>query len=294
MIKKIISVFLAAVMIFSLSQAAFAAGNVSETVECEIINDKFAVVTYSSVYNQKGEVLKAYSIEENPETGEATAKEMPCISEVYIYDGKAYPQVFIDVSEYSGCFDNLSFKVDAGAFETSAGEDSEEAVVKSSECEDWSLSFYCECDMIVGNDEGVTYIKKDSQIHTFSDTYSSYNDVWNENLKTCFYNSQNELISEGRDFQATQEDTYTVQFILNDFIKYEKTFSTEENSEFYYSDLSEATKGLLLSPINLILSIVGWFVVPASTVLFYAAVNALPNFFKVLFKNNDSSSSGLF
>lgn len=124
-LKKIMSVILCAVMLFTISSVAFAAEELENNYTCHYYYSMdFIVVTFDSKYSEIGEKpeVKIY----NGSYAFAVTEDK-FVLEIFEYEGERYPQLLINTE--IDIYDITDIEIAEGAFVTESGEISDKVKI---------------------------------------------------------------------------------------------------------------------------------------------------------------------
>ena len=230
--KKLISVILCAVLLFTTASTAFAAEDNSQT---EIVSDAYElgdvlIVTFDSVYYKIGEIpnVTVRSKDLFDETVKLTQVSKDRIYlDVYEYEGKQYPQMFIDVDF---CRHVLSAEIGEGAFITESGEHSSQVNIEKIKSLPMSDKFDVECQFkgYFIYDDPFAFISGDKEKHNYTVIGTS---VKVETFVECDYA---QLWEDDVEVKYTVNGK-TVEITSGEFVPEE---IGELNSMLFYVDLS--------------------------------------------------------
>ncbi len=293
--KKLISVILCAVLLFTTASVAFAAEeNQEEVLEkgytCHFYYSMdFIVVTFDSKYSQFGEEPKVrlyngsyiYPLGEDAIT-----------LKVFENEGKRYPQLFITTKIKIN--DISRIEIGAGAFVAESGEVSGKVNIPSNKIHQIS-DFGISCKLEVFEvEESIDFITSKTGYYATVGKpveivgYGEYGKVWlGATTATCTLNGETtEIISN--EFVPQEPGKYVVELKFGDFVTRVLEFEVLSETKSYTKSLGDATEWMLLSPLYLVLGsglavlIPGFGTWIGSTTVM-AALAMIPRFFKVLF-----------
>lgn len=292
--KKIISVILCAVLLFTTAGVAFAAEeNSKEVLEndytCNFyFSMDFIVVTFDGKYSQTGKKpeVKIY----NGSYTYPVAEELITLK-VFEYEGKRYPQLFINTQADSNEIKRI--EIGEGAFVAESGEISGNVRIpnnKISRVHNFCLSCKLEAfeveeniDLISGKIGYYTTVGKPVQLVSTSEQGK----VWLDEITAAYTVNGKTAEINSNEFVPQEPGRYVVELKLGDVVTRKLEFDVLSETEAYFKSLGDSTEWLLLTPLYLVIG-VGLLLIPGfgtwigSTTLM-ASFAMIPRFFKTLF-----------
>lgn len=292
--RKIMSVILCAVMLFTTASVAFAAeDNFKEVPEndytCNFyFSMDFIVVTFDSKYSQTGK-----KPEVNIYNGSYTypvAEELITLK-VFEYEGKRYPQLFINTQADSNEIRRI--EIGEGAFVAESGEISGNVKIQNNKINrvhDFCLSCKLEAFEV---EESVNLITSKTGYYTTvgkpveivgSDEYGN---MWLSEITAAYTVNGKTVEISSNEFVPQEPGIYVVELKLGDVVVRTLEFEVLSEIDSYFKSLGDSTEWLLLTPLYLVLG-VGLLLIPGfgtwigSTTLM-ASFAMIPRFFKTLF-----------
>ncbi len=267
-LKKLLSVILCAVLLFTTASTAFAAEEVqSETLETDFTCYYFSsidvvVVTLDGKYTQIGEVpdVVVYSKESDSETVNVTDVAAEKIKmEIYEHNGASYPQIFID-TDFSR--NVLAVEIGEGAFLTDAGEKSAEVEVSNSVLRHSNFRLFCECQAYTRSEDSRSYYYAivGNPIKIRTSIGCKYSEMWSENSQIIYTvnGKTNEINSE--EFVPEEEGEYIFEIKLNDIMTDKTKVNVMTSSTAYFDSLGDKATWMFLSPVEFVIGVVFMFV----------------------------------
>lgn len=292
--KKVLSVILCAVLVFTTASVAFAAEeNSKEVLEndytCNFyFSMDFIVVTFDSKYSHTGEKpeVKIY----NGSYTYPVAEELITLK-VFEYEGKRYPQLFINTQADSNEIRRI--EIGEGAFVAESGEISGNVRIpnnKISRVHNFCLSCKLEAfeveeniDLISGKIGYYTTVGKPVQLVSTSEQGK----VWLSEITATYTLEGKTAEINSNEFVPQEPGRYVVELKLGDVVTRKLEFDVLSETEAYFKSLGDSTEWLLLTPLYLVIG-VGLLLIPGfgtwigSTTLM-ASFAMIPRFFKTLF-----------
>lgn len=266
--KKLLSVFLCAVLIFTTASTAFATEEVqSETLETDFTCYYFSsidvvVVTLDGKYTQIGEVpdVIVYSKESDSETvnvTEVTAEKIKM--EIYEHNGASYPQIFID-TDFSR--NVLAVEIGEGAFLTETGEKSAEVEVQNLAHRLSNFRLFCECQAYTRSEESRSYYYAivGNPIKIRTSIGCKYAEMWNENAKIIYTVNGKTTEINSDEFIPEEEGEYIFELKLNDIMTEKTKVNVMASSTAYFDSLGDKATWMFLSPVEFVIGIAFMFV----------------------------------
>ncbi len=301
-LKKILSVILCALLLFTTASTAFAAEDNSQT---EIVSDAYElgdvlIVTFDSVYYKIGEIpnVTVRSKDLFDETVKLTQVSKDRIYlDVYEYEGKQYPQMFIDVDF---CRHVLSAEIGEGAFITESGEHSSQVNIEKIKSLPMSDKFDVECQFkgYFIYDDPFAFISGDKEKHNYTVIGTSvkvetfvecdYAQLWEDDVEVKYtVNGKTVEITSG-EFVPEEIGEYVVELKLNEILKSSVCFEAVDDTTAYFDNLGSSALTMLISPLEFLLGLAGFIFMPGlgtfgGPVIMGAALETIPYFFSVLF-----------
>lgn len=293
-LKKIMSVLLCAVLLFTTASVAFAAEENSKEVPendytCNFyFSMDFIVVTFDSKYSQTGKKpeVKIY----NGSYTYPVAEELITLK-VFEYEGKRYPQLFINTQADSNEIRRI--EIGEGAFVAESGEISGNVRIpnnKISRIHNFCLSCKLEAfeveesvDLISGKIGYYTTVGKSVQIVSTSEQGK----VWLDEITAAYTLNGKTTEINANEFVPQEPGRYVVELKLGNVVTRTLEFDVLSETDAYFKSLGDSTEWLLLTPLYLVLG-VGLLLIPGfgtwigSTTLM-ASFAMIPRFFKTLF-----------
>ncbi|MBR3818906.1 MAG: hypothetical protein IKJ41_07120 [Clostridia bacterium] len=296
--KKLTAIILCAVLLFSTASVAFAAEYAAE----EMLEKGFVchnyysidtvVVTYNEKYTEIGEVPSViiYSRETDSEKVNVTEVSNDRIyMEIYEHNGERYPQLFIDADF---CWKVLAVEVGAGAFVTADGEKSAKVEVSNSRLIACRFDLECECMTYYDYDllrmDTYHYAVVGMPVKVVTSFEGDHADAWLEKAKVTYtVNGKTDEI-KSNEFVPKELGEYIVQININDKLKDTVKFNVSNEKSAYLERLEYAGMHLLLSPLEVVFGIVGFFFAPGfgwigGPALVWDGLTSIIDFFESLF-----------
>lgn len=265
--KKILSVILCAVLLFTTASVAFAAEDAqTQTSETEFTCYYFGsidvvVVTLEGKYTQIGEVpdVLVYSKESDSETVNVTEVEAEKIKmEIYEHNGEIYPQIFID-TDFSRNI--LAVEIGEGAFLTEAGEKSAEVEIENSAISRSDFRIFCDCQAYCKSGERSKYFAiVGNPIKIRTSIGSKYAEMWRENAKILYTVNGKTAEINSDEFVPEEDGEYIFELKLNDIMTEKTKVNVMKFSTAYSDSLGEKAKWMLLSPVEFVIGVAFMFV----------------------------------
>ncbi|MBR2869732.1 MAG: hypothetical protein IKB88_11810 [Clostridia bacterium] len=300
--KKLISIMLCAVLLFSTASVAFAAeSDTKEALEKDFVcHDYYSVetvvVTYNEKYTEIGEVpsVTIYSRERDSEEVNVTEVSSDRIHmEIYEHNGKRYPQLFIDVDF---CWKVLAVEVGAGAFVTEDGEKSAEVEVPYSRIIQCNFEMECECTTYYFCENYFNLSKRKTHYYAIvgmpvkvvTSFKGNHADAWLEKAKVTYTVNGRTVEINSYEFVPEEPGEYIVQINIGNKLKDTVKFNVGSEKSAYFDGLELTGKHLLAGPLEVVFGIFAFFFVPGfgtlgGPVFVVDGVLSIPNFFKSLF-----------
>ena len=304
--KKLISIMLCAVLLFSTASVAFAAeSDTKEVLEKDFVcHDYYSVetvvVTYNEKYTEIGEVpsVTIYSRERDSEEVNVTEVSSDRIHmEIYEHNGKRYPQLFIDVDF---CWKVLAVEVGAGAFVTEDGEKSDKVEVPYSRIIQCNFEMECECTTYYFCENYFSLSKRKTHYYAIvgmpvkvvTSFKGNHADAWLEKAKVTYTVNGKTVEINSYEFVPEETGEYIVQISIGNKLTDTVKFNVGSEKTAYFDGLEYTGKHLLASPLEVVFGIFAFFFVPGFGTLGGPAyvvdgVLSIPNFFKSLFNGPD-------
>ena len=300
--KKLISIMLCAVLLFSTASVAFATeSDTKEVLEKDFVcHDYYSVetvvVTYNEKYTEIGEVpsVTIYSRERDSEEVNVTEVSSDRIHmEIYEHNGKRYPQLFIDVDF---CWKVLAVEVGSGAFVTEDGEKSADVEVPYSRIIQCNFEMECECTTYYFCENYFNLSKRKTHYYAIvgmpvkvvTSFKGNHADAWLEKAKVTYTVNGKTVEINSYEFVPEETGEYIVQISIGNKLTDTVKFNVGSEKTAYFDGLEYTGKHLLASPLEVVFGIFAFFFVPGFGTLGGPAfvvdgVLSIPNFFKSLF-----------
>ena len=288
-LKKIMSVILCAVMLFTISSVAFAAEEFEKSYACHYYNSMdFIVVTFDSKYSEMGEKpeVKIY----NGSYAFAVTEDK-FVLEIFEYEGERYPQLLINTE--IDIYDITDIEIAEGAFVTESGEISDKVKIPHNKI-DKTYGFGVSCEIEAFKvEESVNLITSKTGYYTTvgkpveivgSDEYGN---MWLSGITAAYTVNGKTVEISSNEFVPQEPGRYVVELKLGDVVTRKLEFDVLSETQSYFKSLGDSTEWLLLTPLYLVLG-VGLLLIPGfgtwigSTTLM-ASLAMVPRFFKTLF-----------
>ena len=288
-LKKIMSVILCAVMLFTISSVAFAAEEFEKSYACHYYNSMdFIVVTFDSKYSEIGEKpeVKIY----NGSYAFAVTEDK-FVLEIFEYEGERYPQLLINTE--IDIYDITDIEIGEGAFVTESGEISDKVKIPHNKI-DKTYGFGVSCEIEAFKvEESVNLITSKTGYYTTvgkpveivgSDEYGN---MWLGGITAAYTVNGKTVEISSNEFVPQEPGRYVVELKLGDVVTRKLEFDVLSETQSYFKSLGDSTEWLLLTPLYLVLG-VGLLLIPGfgtwigSTTLM-ASLAMVPRFFKTLF-----------
>ena len=291
--KKLLSVILCAVLLFTTASTAFAAeDNAEEVLEkgytCHSYPNGFIVVTFSSKYSQTGEKPEVYL---NNGLSTFSVAEDEIELRLFEHLGRRYPQLFI---KNTNKFDDIiGIEIGVGAFVTESGETSAKVVISKSGINELSgFAVRCEFEAIKLEEHTGLMSSKSCYYATVGNPvtivgYTEHGKMWLGEMTATYTVNGKTVEINSNEFVPQEPGKYVVELKLDDV--FTKTFEIDVLSEkqAYSKNLGNATVWLLLTPLyavfgTVLLLIPGLgFVMGSFT--WYSVSNMVYDFFTAIF-----------
>ena len=292
--KKIMSVILCAVLLFTTASIAFAAEENSEEVleknyACHYYNSMdFIVVTFDSKYSEMGEKpeVKIY----NGSYAFAVTEDK-FVLEIFEYEGERYPQLLINTE--IDIYDITDIEIGEGAFVTESGEISDKVKIPHNKI-DKTYGFGVSCEIEAFKvEESVNLITSKTGYYTTvgkpveivgSDEYGN---MWLSGITAAYTVNGKTVEISSNEFVPQEPGRYVVELKLGDVVVRTLEFEVLSETQSYFKSLGDSTEWLLLTPLYLVIG-AGLLLIPGfgtwigSTTLM-ASLAMVPRFFKTLF-----------
>ena len=288
-LKKIMSVILCAVMLFTISSVAFAAEELENNYTCHYYYSMdFIVVTFDSKYSEIGEKpeVKIY----NGSYAFAVTEDK-FVLEIFEYEGERYPQLLINTE--IDIYDITDIEIGEGAFVTESGEISDKVKIPHNKI-DKTYGFGVSCEIEAFKvEESVNLITSKTGYYTTvgkpveivgSDEYGN---MWLSGITAAYTVNGKTVEISSNEFVPQEPGRYVVELKLGDVVTRKLEFDVLSETQSYFKSLGDSTEWLLLTPLYLVLG-VGLLLIPGfgtwigSTTLM-ASLAMVPRFFKTLF-----------
>ena len=288
-LKKIMSVILCAVMLFTISSVAFAAEEFEKSYACHYYNSMdFIVVTFDSKYSEMGEKpeVKIY----NGSYAFAVTEDK-FVLEIFEYEGERYPQLLINTE--IDIYDITDIEIGEGAFVTESGEISDKVKIPHNKI-DKTYGFGVSCEIEAFKvEESVNLITSKTGYYTTvgkpveivgSDEYGN---MWLSGITAAYTVNGKTVEINSNEFVPQEPGRYVVELKLGDVVTRKLEFDVLSETQSYFKSLGDSTEWLLLTPLYLVLG-VGLLLIPGfgtwigSTTLM-ASLAMVPRFFQTLF-----------
>ncbi len=300
--KKVISVILCAVLLFTTVSVAFAAddnsqaGIVSEAYELGDV----LIVTFDSAYFQIGEIsdvtVRSKDLFDENVKVTQVSKDRIYLG-VYEYEGKQYPQMFINVDF---CRHVLSAEIGEGAFITESGEHSSQVNIEKIKSLPMNDKFDVECQFkgyyiyddpfaFMGGDKekrNYTVIGTPVKVEAFVEC--DYAQLWEDDVEVKYTVNGKSVEITSDEFIPEEAGEYVVEIKLNDVLKSSVCFEAVDDTAAYFDNLGSSALTMMLSPLEFLLGLAGFIFMPGlgtfgGPVIMGAALETIPYFFSVLF-----------
>lgn len=288
-LKKIMSVILCAVMLFTISSVAFAAEEFEKSYACHYYNSMdFIVVTFDSKYSEIGEKpeVKIY----NGSYAFAVTEDK-FVLEIFEYEGERYPQLLINTE--IDIYDITDIEIGEGAFVTESGEISDKVKIPHNKI-DKTYGFGVSCEIEAFKvEESVNLITSKTGYYTTvgkpveivgSDEYGN---MWLGGITAAYTVNGKTVEINSNEFVPQEPGRYVVELKLGDVVTRKLEFDVLSETQSYFKSLGDSTEWLLLTPLYLVIG-AGLLLIPGfgtwigSTTLM-ASLAMVPRFFKTLF-----------
>ena len=293
-IRKILSVILCAVMLFTTASTAFAAEDSEEVLEknyaCHGYSNGLIVVTFSSKYSQTGEIPEVY-LNDGLNTVSVADDEIEL--RIFEQGGMRYPQLFIKIENNSDAI--IGIEIGAGAFVTESGETSAKVVIPKNKINELSaFAVMCEFEAIKLEEHTGLVSSKSCYYATVGKPvtivgHSDHGKMWlNEMTATYSVNGKSYEI-KSNEFVPQEPGRYVVELKLCDSDVVTKTFEIEvwSEKEAYLKNLGNATGWLFLSPLyavfGTVLLLIPGFGMVMGAFTWYSVSYMVARFFTALF-----------
>ncbi len=302
--KKLTAIILCAVLLFSTASVAFATEqNTEEVLEKDFVCHNYysvdtVVVTYNEKYTQIGEVPSViiYSREFDSEKVNVTEVSSDRVHmEIFEHNGERYPQLFIDADF---CWKVLAVEVGAGAFVTENGEKSAKVEVPNSRLIDCSLKLECECKSYYEFDlfrmDTYHYAIVGMPVKVVTTLKGDYADIWLKKAKLTYTVNGKTTEIKSNEFVPEETGEYIVQIDINDKFKDTVKFNVNSKETAYFDRVTYTGTHLLLSPLEVVFGIVGFFFAPvfgwiAGPAIVWDGLTSIIDFFGSLFSEPEYS-----
>ena len=288
-LKKIMSVILCAVMLFTISSVAFAAEEFEKSYACHYYNSMdFIVVTFDSKYSEMGEKpeVKIY----NGSYAFAVTEDK-FVLEIFEYEGERYPQLLINTE--IDIYDITDIEIGEGDFVTESGEISDKVKIPHNKI-DKTYGFGVSCEIEAFKvEESVNLITSKTGYYTTvgkpveivgSDEYGN---MWLSGITAAYTVNGKTVEISSNEFVPQEPGRYVVELKLGDVVVRTLEFEVLSETQSYFKSLGDSTEWLLLTPLYLVIG-AGLLLIPGfgtwigSTTLM-ASLAMVPRFFKTLF-----------
>ena len=288
-LKKILSVILCAVLLFTTASVAFAAEELENSYTCHYYYSMdFIVVTFDSKYSQIGEKpeVKIY----NGSYAFAVTEDK-FVLEFFEYEGERYPQLLINTE--IDIYDITDIEIGEGAFVTESGEISDKVKIPHNKI-DKTYGFGVSCEIEAFKvEESVNLITSKTGYYTTvgkpveivgSDEYGN---MWLSGITAAYTLNGKTVEISSNEFVPQEPGIYVVELKLGDVVVRTLEFEVLSEIDSYFKSLGDAAEWLLLTPLYLVLG-VGLLLIPGfgtwigSTTLM-ASFAMIPRFFITLF-----------
>ncbi len=291
--KKLLSVLLCAVLLFTTASTALAAEDAEAVLEenyaCHnYYSNGFIVVTFSSKYSQTGEKPEV-QLYNGSNTLSITEDEITL--KIFEYEGERYPQLFINTKADTDKIKGI--EIAAGAFVTESGEISGKVKIPNNRINRaYDLGVSCKLevfeveehiDLISGRNVRYATVGKPVEIVG----YGEYGKVWlGETTATYTIDGETTEITSN-EFVPQEPGKYVVELKFGDITTRKFEFDVLSETKSYTKSLGDATVWLLLTPLYALVG-TGLLLIPGlgtwigSTTL-VGVVAMIPRFFKALF-----------
>ena len=288
-LKKIMSVILCAVMLFTISSVAFAAEELENSYTCHYYYSMdFIVVTFDSKYSEMGEKpeVKIY----NGSYAFAVTEDK-FVLEIFEYEGERYPQLLINTE--IDIYDITDIEIGEGAFVTESGEISDKVKIPHNKI-DKTYGFGVSCEIEAFKvEESVNLITSKTGYYTTvgkpveivgSDEYGN---MWLGGITAAYTVNGKTVEISSNEFVPQEPGRYVVELKLGDVVVRTLEFEVLSETQSYFKSLGDSTEWLLLTPLYHVIG-AGLLLIPGfgtwigSTTLM-ASLAMVPRFFKTLF-----------
>ena len=304
--KKMLSVFLCAVLLFTTASTAFAADNEqNEVLEkaygCDYYPDlDLVVITYGSKYSMVGEIpriiIHAQSAEDNEitEVYEVSEDKIQMrIFEGYDWD---YPQIIIN-TDFCGEF--ISVEIEAGAFTTDNGEKSAKLISKN--FTDKSLYIKCRYNFVVfsqtptdSEERMINYCAiagRPIEV-TIEGDNSGYKKCWLDKAVLSYTINGKTVEINSDSFIPQEAGVYVITLSVDGAFAEEMTIEVVSEEDAAKKALRDATGDLKNFPLDFLLGLLAFILVPGMGTIGGGAIminswEYVSDFFKALFGNPD-------
>lgn len=276
-LKKLLSVLLCAVILFTTASVAFAAEDNEEVLEKGFVCDYYlrldkVVVTFNSEYTETGEIpdVTVYSREQDSETVNVTVVDKDKVyMEIFEHNGVRYPQLFVDVGF---CWKVLAVEVGEGAFIKANGEKSAKVEISSSRIKDRYKNGFdveCECEVYwihenlldIPNVESYCYATVGKPIKVNISIEGNHAEAWREKAVVTYTVNGKTVEINSDEFIPEEAGEYIIQIQLNDMIR-KFSFEVKDEKTAYFDGVGMAGKVLLLSPLEFFFGLFAFFFAP--------------------------------
>ena len=304
--KKLLSIILCAVLLFTTASVAFAEDNeqsevLEKTYSCDYYNDlDIVVITYGSKYSTVGEfpkiIIQAQSSEDNEITEVYEVSEDKIQMKIFESNGGYYPQIIINTDF---CEEILSVEVEAGAFMNDNGEKS--AKLYSKKFTSKSLFIKCHYNFV-----GFSETPADSEeriinycaivgrpIEVKIESYNNnYIKLWLEKAVLSYTVNGKTVAINSDSFIPEEPGEYVIKLSLDGVFTEEMTIEVVSEEVAAKKALRSATVNLKNFPSEFLLGLLAFIFVPGMGTFAGGAIminswEYVSDFFRALFGNPD-------
>ena len=308
-LKKLLSVILCAVLLFTTASVAFATDDEqSEVLEksysCNYYPDlDIVVINYNSKYSAIGEIpriiIQAKSSENNEITEVYEVSEDKIQMKIFESSSLHYPQIIINTDF---CEEILSVEVEAGAFTTDNGEKS--AKLNSNNFTNKSLYIKCRYNFVgfsetpADSEERIinycAIVNRPIEI-TIEGDNSNYTKLWLEKAVLSYTVNGKTVEINSDSFTPEEPGEYVVRLSLDGVFTEEMTIEVVSEKVAVEKKLKAAASKLKNFPSEFILGLLAFILVPGMGTVGGGAIminswEYVSDFFRALFGNPDYST----
>lgn len=301
--KKILAVLLSVLTCLSCGVTAFAEEETPEEIyETGFTADKFSametvVITFDSKYTAIGEKpdVLVYSRErESSNVNQTEVSKDRIYMEIYEYNGKRYPQLFIDTDF---CWQVLSLEIGEGAFVTADGEKSAKVNATEKKLKGSGDKFRIDTEYeVYGITRNILNLAKmDTYYYATVGKPIKVNPViavdsaeaWKEKTEFTYTVNGKTVEITGDEFVPEEAGKYVIRLKLNDYMVWQTQINVTTEATAYLDNLGMYGTFFLLSPLmfvgGLLVLLYPGIGLLAAPSFFHAAIMSVPDFFKALF-----------